>query len=172
MTDASDGSAAAYEILRSLRQIKRSMSLHSRKLSSEVGLTMPQLLCLKAIAEAPNQELSPGVMAQQIHVTPGTVTGITDRLVKLGLIDRQHRPSDRRRVYLTLTERGQRHYDKAPEPLQASFIEHLEALDHSERAHILGALQTVVQLMGAEELGDVPILTAGARRRLPPPRGS
>jgi len=172
MAGTSGGSETAYEILRSLRQIKRAMSLHSRKLASEVGLTVPQLLCLKAIAEAPNQELSPGVMAQQIQVTPGTVTGITDRLVKLGLIDRQHRPGDRRRVYLTLTERGQQHYDQAPKPFQERFIEHLEALDDSERAHILDALHTVVQLMDAGDLSDAPLLNTSAKPRLTRRSGS
>ena len=41
----------ADEVLTSIRQIVRRISEHSKYLSREVGLTVPQLMCLKAIGE-------------------------------------------------------------------------------------------------------------------------
>ena len=164
---ASTGSQTAYEILRSLRQIVRAVSLQSHKLSSEAGLTVPQLLCLKAIADTEDQEISPSALAKQIQVSPGTVTGITDRLAKLGYLERQRRPGDRRRVYLTLTEAGRKQQSEAPKPLQDRVMERLEALDGAEREEILTALQRVVELMDAGDLDAAPILVADSKLRAP-----
>lgn len=163
MDQKNSGSDDAYEILRSIRQIVRAVSLHSRRLSSRAGLTVPQLLCLKAIAEAQGQEITASALARQIQVSPGTVTGITDRLVKLGLVARRRRADDRRRVYLTLTDDGQRQHSQAPKPLQEQFIERLGTLDPGERDAILGALQRVVELMGAEDIEASPILAPGGK---------
>ena len=46
----------AHEVLRSIRQIVRRISEYSRQLSREVGLTVPQLMCLKAIGDLEDLE--------------------------------------------------------------------------------------------------------------------
>ncbi|HSG70094.1 MAG TPA: hypothetical protein VLA12_06745, partial [Planctomycetaceae bacterium] len=49
----------AFEILRSIRRILRKTSQHSRQLTRQSGLSVTQLLCLKAISEAGDEpELS------------------------------------------------------------------------------------------------------------------
>jgi len=46
------------------------------------------------------------VMASKIKVTDGAMTGISNDLVRRGLLVREHNLSDRRKIMLSLTERG------------------------------------------------------------------
>ncbi len=48
---AEEDAEIAHEVLRTIRQIVRKISEHSKSLYREVGLTVPQLMCLKAIGE-------------------------------------------------------------------------------------------------------------------------
>ena len=45
-------SRSADQILRALRSIMQSITIHSKKLYRDSGLTLPQMLCLRAIAAA------------------------------------------------------------------------------------------------------------------------
>jgi hypothetical protein len=51
-------SEIAHDVLRTIRQIMRRVAEHSRYLSTEVGLTLPQLMCLKAVGELEEEAVS------------------------------------------------------------------------------------------------------------------
>jgi DNA-binding MarR family transcriptional regulator len=70
------------------------------------NLTTPQLRIMFILAG--QDGTTPGILAERMHVTPPTITGLTDRLVKQGLIRREEDPGDRRLVRLSLTEEGRR----------------------------------------------------------------
>lgn len=76
------------------------------KFYTERGLTMPQMRVLFMLAERPGA--SAGELADELQVAPPTVTGMTDRLQKQGLIVRGVDPSDRRLVRLSLSDEGLR----------------------------------------------------------------
>ena len=101
----SDGEVA-YEILRSLRRILRKTSEHSRQISRQSGLSVPQLLCLKAIHDAGEEEVTAAKIADTIQLSAPTVTRIVDRLEVAGYVTRERRSQDRRKVCLSLTELG------------------------------------------------------------------
>ena len=65
-------------ILRALRQITRSIALHSRQLSAYSNITAPQLICLRTIIE--KGPLTATAISREMHVSPSTVVGILDRL--------------------------------------------------------------------------------------------
>lgn len=71
---------------------------------AENGLTMPQARVLFTLVEAGEQ--SAGELAERLRATPSTITGITDRLVRQGLIERKEDPRDRRVVLLDLSAEG------------------------------------------------------------------
>lgn len=71
---------------------------------AEMGLTTAQLRVLFLVREAPG--VTAGELAQRINVTPPTISGIVDRLVKMDLIRREDDQSDRRLVRNMLTEQG------------------------------------------------------------------
>lgn len=68
-------------------------------------LTVTQLRLLLVLRESPGAPA--GVLAERLRVTPPTVTGLVDRLVRSGAVRREEDPRDRRLVRNVLTERGQ-----------------------------------------------------------------
>ncbi|MGE0600292.1 MAG: MarR family winged helix-turn-helix transcriptional regulator [Dehalococcoidia bacterium] len=72
----------------------------------EMGLTTAQLRVLFLVREAPG--VTAGELAQKLAVTPPTISGIVDRLVKLDLIKREDDESDRRLVRNFLTDEGEK----------------------------------------------------------------
>ena len=51
--------------------------------------------------------MTPGVVAASLGVPKANVTSVIDRLVRQGLVNRQHDAKDRRSYILRLTEKGQ-----------------------------------------------------------------
>jgi DNA-binding MarR family transcriptional regulator len=68
-------------------------------------LTVTQLRVLFVLRQSPGAPA--GVLAERLRVTPPTVTGLVDRLVRSGAVRREEDPKDRRLVRNVLTERGQ-----------------------------------------------------------------
>lgn len=139
-------------ILRSLRRISRAIDLHSKKLAKDIDLTGPQLVCLREIA---HQEVAtPSALARAVSLSQGTVTGILDRLGKAGLIIRERSQTDRRRILVTLTDRGHEVLVTAPSSLAEQFSAQLGALPEGEQGMIDFVLQRVVRLFEEATDGD------------------
>ncbi|TPV95923.1 MAG: winged helix DNA-binding protein [Myxococcales bacterium FL481] len=153
----------ADEVLRAIRRIVRRVSEHSRYLSREVGLTVPQLLCLRAIGvleeAAEPAEITVAMVGTSVQLSAPTVSRIVDRLERAGLVVRQRRAKDRRKVCLSLTPAGLERYQNLPEPLQEVFISRFDRLPRRRRDEILSALEEVSCMMQAEELDAAPVLT-------------
>jgi DNA-binding MarR family transcriptional regulator len=127
----------------------------------ENGLSVPQLLCLKALNDfSPGQTPTVAVIAEEVQLSKPTVSRILDRLAKLGLISRERDSVDRRRVFISLTAAGIERTNELPKPLHDQFLERLEQLDPLERYALLQAVERVVELMDAENLDAAPVLVA------------
>ncbi len=149
-----------FQILRAIRRIIRRTSEHSRSLGKRSGISVPQMLCLKAIAGFPvGTEVTVVMVASAVQLSAATVSRILDRLENGGLILRERRSTDRRKVCLTLTEAGQHRLDDLPTPLHEQFLARLDQLDPAERLSLLTALERIVELMDAEGLDASPMLT-------------
>ncbi|MDH5492810.1 MAG: MarR family winged helix-turn-helix transcriptional regulator [Myxococcales bacterium] len=157
----------AHEVLRAIRQVVRRISEHSKYLSREAGLTVPQLMCLKAIGdlEEDTDEITVAMVGRQVQLSAATVSRIVDRLARAELVVRERRSKDRRRVCLSLTPAGLDRFQTLPTPLQEKFVERLCALPEDERRTILSSLHRITELMDARELDAAPILTPGASVR-------
>jgi DNA-binding MarR family transcriptional regulator len=53
-----------------------------------------------------NQQITMGCLADELQMAMSTLTGITDKLVHMGFLDRARSESDRRVVVVRLTESG------------------------------------------------------------------
>ncbi len=150
-------------MLRAIRQVVRRISEHSKFLAREVGLTLPQLVCLKAIGELEEvtSEVTVASVAGRVHLSAATVSRIIDRLVGADLVTRERRAKDRRKVCLSLTPGGLERFQTLPTPLQEQFVRRLLALAPEERKSILSTLQRIVELMNAEDLEAAPLLAPG-----------
>jgi DNA-binding MarR family transcriptional regulator len=67
---------------------------------------LPWYEVLAAIAEAPDQRMRMGDLAEALVITRGGLTKLVDRLVKAGLLERTFCETDRRVSYATLCPAG------------------------------------------------------------------
>jgi DNA-binding MarR family transcriptional regulator len=120
----------------------------------EIGLTMPQMVTLLAIHDRGSCRM--GTLADATQQSGGTLTGIVDRLIDDGLVERVRSVNDRRVIEVTLTAEGQarvrqvlsaRHDDL--DRILASF----ELADLEQFERLLGQfLQAVRGALPAEEM--------------------
>jgi len=144
------------QVLVSLRRIIRATDLHSRRLEKETGLTTPQLVVMVAIHQRGTALASE--IARSVSLSQATVTNIVNRLEAHDLVHRERSDEDKRRINISLTEKGEQLVDDAPQPLQQSFIERFSALETWEQHQLVASLERLASMMDAEHLDASPLL--------------
>lgn len=95
-----------------LREMDDAFRLLRRLINAEYnrfnvhGLGMTEGKMVLLLAEHGPQKAS--AMAELLRITSGAVTGIADRLIEHGYIERTRSEEDRRIVYLEITEEGRK----------------------------------------------------------------
>ena len=92
------------DFMRLLWAIEHGLQRMSKRMEGELGITGPQRLVLRVVGQFPG--LSAGELAHIVRLHPSTITGILQRLVARGLLERQRDPSDSRRARLRLKPRA------------------------------------------------------------------
>ncbi|AEF02941.1 MarR family winged helix-turn-helix transcriptional regulator [Alteromonas naphthalenivorans] len=148
------------ELLVALRRVIRAVDLRSKQLSKHVGLTGPQLLVMQNIQE------KPGIMvreiAENINLSPATITNILDRLEGRDLATRIRSTQDKRKVGVFLTEKGKVVVVNAPRPLQEHFVERFSQLKEWEQSQMVATVQRIASMMDAEDIDASPFLELGS----------
>jgi DNA-binding MarR family transcriptional regulator len=83
------------------------------------GLTVPQLRLMHLLFR--QEGISVGQLAEKLGIRPASVTGLTDRLVCRGLLEREHDVDDHRVVHVALTPAGR----QAVEELETAALAYL-----------------------------------------------
>jgi DNA-binding MarR family transcriptional regulator len=121
----------------------------------EVGVTMSQAKVLYLVQAAPDLRMSD--LSARLGVSLSTVSGVVDRLVDQGLMNRQDDPADRRHVVLRLTDAG------------ATQLELFRELN-------VGQIRTLLARIDAADLGVIgralDVLAAAAARQAAAPPAS
>jgi len=78
-----------------------------RRLRDEFDVTLPRFDLMAQLDKAPNG-MTLGELSQRMMVSNGNVTGLAERLVDQGLLDRRAAPNDRRAQIVNLTADGRR----------------------------------------------------------------
>ena len=94
----------ALDFIRLMWSVDHELQSISKRMVHRIGLTAPQRLAIRFIGRHPRITL--GMLAELLHLHPGTVTGIVDHLLQLGFVTRERSTEDVRRVHLTLTPEG------------------------------------------------------------------
>jgi len=96
---------SALDFIRLLWKVDHELHSVSKRMVSRFGLTAPQRLAVRFIGREPGLTL--GELAALLHLDPGTVTGIVQRLESARLVQRERAEVDTRRMHLALTAKGQ-----------------------------------------------------------------
>ncbi|SRR5216683_2630951 len=94
--------ALAGRLMLALRRSSAAGVLHGQTIARRVGVNSSDLECLDLILMSGPS--SAGDIARHTGLTSGAVTGLIDRLERLGLVERTADPADRRKVLVRVRE--------------------------------------------------------------------
>lgn len=89
---------------RAIDRLNRVIRRVSDEVAGESGLTVLQLMVLLKLRHAGRRPMSD--LKDELDVTTGAVTGLVDRLERMGLVVRNPSEEDRRVTFLALTPEG------------------------------------------------------------------
>jgi DNA-binding MarR family transcriptional regulator len=136
--------------IHAIRRILRTAEEGERKLAHATGLTPSQVLVLQEVHAA--HDVTPSAVAVALQLSQASITNIADRLEELGLLTRRRGERDKRQVRLTLTDRGARMLEDAPELMQNRLSACFEQLAPWEQAMMLSALGRLADLLDPQGL--------------------
>lgn len=122
----------------------------------ENGVTGAQSRTLQALQAGPH---TMGDLSASLYVHRSTASGMIDRLVAKGLVERERLAEDRRRVRVRLTAAGEAFVRQAPPSVVQMALDKLHEVPPEELAELHGALQRMQSLF-TEAAAD----TTGAPR--------
>ncbi len=143
-----------------LRRILRATEINSRSLAKSSGLSPSQLILMQLIERL--GEATPGYLAREVSLSQATVTALIDKLEQRRLVSRRRDATDKRRVYVNLTDEGAARLRNAPDSLQQRFERGFSRLEDWEKAFLVAALERTAALLDAEDLDAAPVLDVGA----------
>lgn len=132
----------------------------SKRMLASVGVTGPQRLVLRLIGQY--DELSPGDLAEILHVHPSSLTGMLRRLERGGWIRRRRHAQDGRRAVLTLTVRGRTLSDSQTGTVESKVRSTLRKVSPAKAAAARDVLKALANQLGVD--------AAGSLRAAPPPK--
>lgn len=144
------------EVLVSLRRIIRATDMQSKRMEKLCGLTIPQIMVLRAIEEL--GDVTVRRISEEVSLSQATVTTILNRLEARELVSRLRSEADKRVVNARLTALGQTTLSNAPLMLHEKFIERFQSLQTWEQTQILSSVQRVAAMMDAEDIDASPLL--------------
>lgn len=151
MTDTPPANDERYDlkILHAIRRIIRASDMHSKELAVRYNITAPQLITLHTIAQ--QKQASIHSLTKSVSLDASTLVGIIDRLEAKGYVTRERSQSDRRQVWLRITEAGTGFLAQAPSPLQSAIARALSRLKPQEQAVICQSLDRIVHMIDEDE---------------------
>ncbi len=159
---ASDRETAArphdHRALRLWLRMLTCTQLIERRIRNELrlrfGTTLPRFDLMSQLERHP-EGLKMNELSRRMMVSGGNVTGITDQLVKEGLVERVPQPSDRRAFRIRLTRTGGKAFAEMAAGHETWIVGLLSGLTRREHQDLLDLLAKVKQhAMGTTQTDD------------------
>lgn len=112
-----------------------------KAVATEAGLSAGELRAMSRIAEADG--VTPKHLAEDLELTTGAITAITNGLVAKALIIRVEQPHDRRSLLLQLTPEGHTVMEAAYTQFQSALAAAAKSLGSSQEADFVQGLTQV-----------------------------
>ena len=142
------------DLLEQLTNLERLMLrvgwLEQRRLARELsdfGLTVTQFSVLRSILHQ-DQQSTMSALADETLLRCATMTGIVDRLARMGVVARQRDPEDRRRVLVELTPSGREVLQGVRRKLRARLRDTFVHLSSDDAEELVRLLQLYLEALG------------------------
>ena len=136
-----------------LRMLRATRAIELRvreRLRVEHDATLPRFDVLATLARSEDGMIL-SELSRSLMVSNGNITGIVDRLVADGLIERSRRNGDRRTSYVRLSAEGRRVFEGMAAEHERWVDEMLQAVSPQEAEHLSAVLDTLTA-RAAQEL--------------------
>ena len=110
-----------------------------RRLRDTFDVTLPRFDLMAQLDKTPSG-MTLGELSSRMMVSNGNVTGLVERLVSDGLIDRRPAPKDRRAQIVSLTAEGRRTFRAIARTHEAWIAEMFESLSSSDTETLMRML--------------------------------
>ena len=137
------------DIFMTYLRVTQHMSQQFRSHFGRMDLTFPQALVLSVLGEEGPVPIS--ALAERTGSANSTVSGIVDRLEKLGLAQRQRSETDRRVIYVSATEKYAALRDKAVTDVNSYFTALMGNMPEEDRKLVAAALQKLDEALSQVE---------------------
>jgi DNA-binding MarR family transcriptional regulator len=137
------------DFMRLLWNVEHGLQSRSKWMEATLGITGPQRLVLRIVRDRP--DLSAGELAHILHLHPSTITGILQRLVSKGLLQRTRDRHDSRRVRLRARAAAQRLMDPSSITVEAAIKGALTSIPPRRIQHAREVLTAI-----ADTLAEIP----------------
>lgn len=127
------------DILHEYLQVSRCLSAQLRVCYGKFNLTYPQSIALTILQADGPMPIS--ALAEAAGSANSTISGVVDRLEKLGLVERKRSETDRRVIYVATTPRFQAQFNKVASSASDRFSQSLDDLSDRERQTVLEGLR-------------------------------
>ncbi len=148
-----------------LRRILKATEGNAKRLARQSGLTASQLLVLQILKS--EGETVTGELASAVDLRQATISLLVDKLQEAGLVARRRSETDRRHVWVRITQKGETVLDAAPDLLQTDFLMRFSKLPDWEQAGLAASLLKLVSLLDAGAIDASPVLYVGDVTHLP-----
>jgi MarR family transcriptional regulator, organic hydroperoxide resistance regulator len=132
---------AVLDFMRLLWSVEHGLQRLSKRMENEIGITGPQRLVLRVVGQYP--DLSAKDLAHIVRLHPSTITGVLQRLVSRGLLERQRDPVDTRRIRLRLKPPAVRYTTRSRGTVESAVR---EALKRAGPANVRAASKVLTEV--------------------------
>jgi len=126
-----------------------------RRLRDSFDITLPRFDLMAQLDKTPGG-MKLGELSQRLMVSNGNITGLVDRLLVQGLLDRQPAPNDRRAHLVRLTAEGRRSFRAMAAAHEAWIAEIFGDLTAAER-------ETLMRLLGKAKMATRRAMVDGEK---------
>ncbi|WP_406730659.1 MarR family winged helix-turn-helix transcriptional regulator [Streptomyces sp. NBC_01794] len=132
------------------------VAVSARSLASvEDRVTLPQFRLLVVLSTRGAAKLV--LLAEWLAVSPSTAMRMVDRLIAIGLVDRQTNPDNRRETVLQLTPEGMRIVEVVMNRRRQEIASIVERLAPEQRAALIAALTAFSEAGGEPDAPSRPV---------------
>ncbi len=125
------------------------------RLRENFDCTLPRFDLMAQLERHP-EGLKMGEISKRLMVTGGNVTGVTDQLVKEGLVTREGLPQDRRAFLVKLTPGGRKAFARMAQEHEQWIVSLFSELGDTQRLQLHSLLGELKQALHGSEPATMP----------------